>query len=101
VEAFGDMDSLDDQAVGPAMPSEIKLPRGGSHERSLLHRPGHSQENNSLVRQGTIASERKALSKWLLELPGPWYGAMEATIFTGRVSSASYQRSGTNTCKPN
>jgi transposase len=41
--------------------------------------------DGTLVRQGTIASERKALSKWLLQLPGPWYGAMEATIFTGWV----------------
>ena len=38
-----------------------------------------------LVLQGTVAAERKALSKWLAELPGPWYGAMEATIFTGWV----------------
>ena len=38
-----------------------------------------------LVRQGMVAAERKALRKWLAELPGPWYGAMEATIFTGWV----------------
>ena len=38
-----------------------------------------------LVQQGTVAAERKALSKWMAELPGPWYGAMEATIFTGWV----------------
>ncbi|MBC8018229.1 MAG: IS110 family transposase [Verrucomicrobia bacterium] len=38
-----------------------------------------------LVQQGTVAAERKALSRWLSELPGPWYGAMEATIFTGWV----------------
>ena len=38
-----------------------------------------------LVQQGTVAAERKALMKWLAELPGPWYGAMEATIFTGWV----------------
>jgi len=38
-----------------------------------------------LVQQGTVAAERKTLSKWLAELPGPWYGAMEATIFTGWV----------------
>ena len=37
------------------------------------------------VRQGTVAAERKALSRWMAELPGPWYGAMEATIFTGWV----------------
>ncbi len=38
-----------------------------------------------LVRQGTVTAERKALSKWLLELPGSWYGAMEATLFTGWI----------------
>jgi transposase len=38
-----------------------------------------------LVQQGTVAAERKALSKWMAELPGPWCGAMEATIFTGWV----------------
>jgi transposase len=37
------------------------------------------------VNQGTVAAERKALTRWLSELPGPWYGAMEATIFTGWV----------------
>lgn len=38
-----------------------------------------------LIRQGVIAAERKALRQWLTELPGPWYGAMEATIFTSWV----------------
>lgn len=37
------------------------------------------------VDQGTVAVERKALTRWLNDLPGPWYGAMEATIFTGWV----------------
>lgn len=41
--------------------------------------------DGELVRQGTVAAERKALLKWLNELPGPWYGAMEATLFTGWV----------------
>jgi transposase len=41
--------------------------------------------DGALVRQGTVLAERKALQKWLAELPGPWYGAMEATIFTGWV----------------
>jgi transposase len=41
--------------------------------------------DGTLVRQGTVAAERKALSKWLSELPCPWSGAMEATIFTGWV----------------
>jgi transposase len=38
-----------------------------------------------IVDQGTVAAERQAVSRWLSELPGPWYGAMEATIFTGWV----------------
>jgi len=38
-----------------------------------------------LVQQGTVSAERKALQMWLAELPGPWYGAMEATMFTGWV----------------
>jgi transposase len=38
-----------------------------------------------LVQQGNVPAERKALQAWLAELPGPWYGAMEATIFTGWV----------------
>ena len=38
-----------------------------------------------LVQQGTVAAERGALYRWQSELPGPWVGAMEATIFTGWV----------------
>jgi len=41
--------------------------------------------DGTLVRQGTVCAERKALQHWQSELPGPWYGAMEATIFTGWV----------------
>jgi transposase len=41
--------------------------------------------DGTLVRHGNVEAERKALSKWMSELPGPWYGAMEATIFTGWV----------------
>jgi transposase len=41
--------------------------------------------DGAIVDQGTVAAERKALSKWLANLPGPWHGAMEATIFTGWV----------------
>jgi transposase len=41
--------------------------------------------DGTVVSQGTVAAERKALSRWIAELPGPWYGAMEATIFTGWV----------------
>lgn len=41
--------------------------------------------DGTLVRQGIVSAERKALQTWLCELPGPWYGAMEATLFTGWV----------------
>ena len=41
--------------------------------------------DGELIRQGTISAERKALQQWQSELPGPWYGAIEATIFTGWV----------------
>jgi transposase len=41
--------------------------------------------DGAIADQGTVAAERRALSKWLADLPGPWYGAMEATIFTGWV----------------
>jgi len=37
------------------------------------------------VRQGVVSAERKALQQWLNELPGPWMGAMEATLFTGWI----------------
>jgi transposase len=43
------------------------------------------QVDGTLVRHGIVAADRKSLNKWLDELPGPWYGAMEATIFTGWV----------------
>ena len=36
-----------------------------------------------LVGEGSIEASCKALDEWLSEIPGPWIGAMEATIFTG------------------
>jgi transposase len=41
--------------------------------------------NGKVVRQGNISTERKALRHWLTELPSPWMGALEATIFTGWI----------------
>jgi len=41
--------------------------------------------DGTMVQQGKIAAERKSLSRWMEGLPGPWCGAMEATIFTGWV----------------
>lgn len=37
------------------------------------------------VRQGIVNAERMALRQWLAELPGPWMGALEATMFTGWI----------------
>lgn len=41
--------------------------------------------DGTMVGQGKITADRKSLSKWMEGLPGPWCGAMEATIFTGWV----------------
>lgn len=41
--------------------------------------------DGTMVGQGKIAADRKSLTKWMEGLPGPWCGAMEATIFTGWV----------------
>jgi len=41
--------------------------------------------DGQLIAQGEVAANRKALLAWLNEIPGPWMGAMEATIFTGWV----------------
>jgi transposase len=37
------------------------------------------------MEQGKIPADRKSLGEWVKGLPGPWTGAMEATIFTGWV----------------
>ena len=34
---------------------------------------------------GKIEASRTSLDEWLGRLPGPWVGAMEATIFTGWI----------------
>jgi len=38
-----------------------------------------------LIVQGKIDADRKSLGEWVQGLPGPWIGAMEATIFTGWI----------------
>ena len=38
-----------------------------------------------LVSAGKIPATRRSLDEWLKGLPGPWVGAMEATIFTGWI----------------
>ena len=42
-------------------------------------------QDGTVFRHGEISADRKSLRQWLSELPGPWKGAMEATIFTGWV----------------
>lgn len=41
--------------------------------------------SGKIVRQGVVSAERKALRQWVAELPNPWMGALEATIFTGWI----------------
>jgi len=41
--------------------------------------------DGSLIDQGKIVADRQSLEVWVKELPGPWIGAMEATMFTGWV----------------
>jgi len=41
--------------------------------------------DGTIVQQGKVSAERKALLQWMEGLPGPWKGAMEATIFTGWI----------------
>ena len=41
--------------------------------------------DGTVIHHGEVRAERKALSKWLGDLPGAWMGAMEATLFTGWV----------------
>lgn len=38
-----------------------------------------------LIGEGKIEATRRALDEWANALPGPWLGAMEATIFTGWI----------------
>lgn len=42
-------------------------------------------EDGTKVKEGEIVADRSSLRQWLSELPGPWKGAMEATLFTGWV----------------
>ena len=37
------------------------------------------------MRQGVVCTGRNDLRQWLADLPGPWMGAMEATLFTGWI----------------
>jgi len=37
------------------------------------------------VKEGTVNATRKALKEWALGIKKPWYGGMEATLFTGWI----------------
>ncbi|MGJ5821007.1 IS110 family transposase [Paludibaculum fermentans] len=41
--------------------------------------------DGSIVAEGTVSTQRKSLEAWLRQLPTPWCGAMEATLFTGWI----------------
>lgn len=41
--------------------------------------------SGKLADQGAISADRKTLRQWLAALPGPWLGAMGATLFTGWI----------------
>ena len=35
-----------------------------------------------IVREAKIEATRKALDEWVVTVPGPWHGGMEATMFS-------------------
>ena len=41
--------------------------------------------SGKIVQEGTIKANRQSLSQWVSTLPGSWMGALEATMFTGRI----------------
>jgi len=42
-------------------------------------------EQGRLMGRGTVEATRQGLRQWLKGLPGPWVGALEATLFTGWI----------------
>ena len=38
--------------------------------------------DGEIVAEGTIPATREALNEWVQTVPGPWHGAMEATMFS-------------------
>lgn len=42
-------------------------------------------ERGTIVEEGQIRARPRALSGWAGQLPAPWMGAMEATLFTGWI----------------
>lgn len=43
------------------------------------------QADGTIVNQGQVAARRADLTAWVGQLPGPWAGALEATLFTGWI----------------
>lgn len=41
--------------------------------------------DGSIVDEGTLQANRNSLAAWAESLPGPWSGAMEATMFSGWI----------------
>jgi transposase len=46
--------------------------------------------DGKIIKQGKVSADRQSLDEWAQSLPGPWAGAMEATIFTGWVYDFLY-----------
>lgn len=42
-------------------------------------------KEGQLVGQGKIGTDRETVKEWVNGLPGPWIGAMKATLFTGWI----------------
>ena len=41
--------------------------------------------DGKIVSEGTVKSRRDDLKRWVEQLPTPWKGASEATLFTGWI----------------
>jgi hypothetical protein len=54
-----------------------------------VHKPTVSYcvktEDGRRVAEGTVPATRADLTAWVEHLPGPWVGALEATLFTGGI----------------
>lgn len=50
------------------------------HKKSIAY--CLKQADGAIVREGSVAARRDALSAWAAALPRPWTGAMEATLFS-------------------
>ena len=53
------------------------------HKKSIAYCV--KQADGVIIREGTVAARRADLSEWARQLPRPWTGAMEATLFSDWV----------------